>query len=135
MRTILTIVRSMVVGANQSPPFLWAEAINTAVYLKNRLPHKKFANKTTPYERLYGEKPFIAHLQPFGAKCFAHIPVEKRRPGSKLDARAKECIFIGYTESTKVYRLYDPESKRVFTSRDVKFYPVSPDTVDDTSGI
>ena len=30
-----------------------------------------------------------------------------------------KCIFIGYGQTSKGYRVYDPEKKRVFLSRDV----------------
>ena len=35
---------------------LWAEAINTAVYLRNRCP-TKVLNDVTPYEVWFGRKP------------------------------------------------------------------------------
>ena len=62
----------MLKGKNISNGF-WAEAINTAVYLKNRSP-TKILDLKTPFEFLYGYKPEVGHLRVFGSKAFAHIP-------------------------------------------------------------
>eukprot|EP00253_Pinus_taeda_P035283 PITA_35283 len=69
---------------------LWAEAINTAVYLKNRSPTKCLGFKT-PFEALFGLKPTVDHLRIFGSKAFAHVPKPDRK---KLDPKALKCIFI-----------------------------------------
>ena len=61
----------------------WAEAYAVAVYTKNRLPHSSLQD-ITPYEAFHCKKPSISHLQPFGRKCFIHIPEERHLPGSKL---------------------------------------------------
>lgn len=36
--------------------------------------------------------------------------------------RGKRCIFIGYPQGQKGWRLYDPDLHKFFTSRDVVFY-------------
>ena len=64
--------------------YLWAEAVNTLVYLRNRSPTSRFKGET-PYERWYGVKPKVDHLRVFGSKVYAHIPDEKRK---KLDPKA-----------------------------------------------
>jgi hypothetical protein len=94
LNTIVTMVRGMI---NELPLALWSEAINTAVCIKNRIPHKA-VKESTPYEVIHGNKPSIRHLQPFGRKCFVHIPEEKRPSGSKLLPRAVEGKFIGYIQ-------------------------------------
>ncbi|KAH0607849.1 uncharacterized protein H6S33_002883 [Morchella sextelata] len=83
------------------PRNLWAEAINTIVYIKNRLPHKALPNMT-PYEALTSKKPFIGHLRSFGESIFIHIPVEVRSTGIELDARAIMGQFCGYENSDKI---------------------------------
>src|SRR5258705_702976 len=116
-RTIVTMARSMLTGL---PMAVWSEAIATAVYLKNRVPHKA-VKESTPYEALHGNKPTIQHLQPFGRKCYVHIPEEKRPDGSKLLPRALEGKFIGYTESNKIFRIYIPSQHKVVQTRQVRF--------------
>jgi transposase InsO family protein len=117
-RTIVTMVRGMI---NELPLALWSEAINTAVYIKNRIPHKA-VKESTPYEVIHGNKPSIHHLQPFGRKCFVHIPEEKRPSGSKLLPRAVEGKFIGYhSTSNRIFRIYIPSQHRVTETRQVRF--------------
>ena len=115
-RAILDPVRSMLKHAGL-PNAFWAEASSVAVYIKNRVLHSALG--MSPYEALHGKKPDISHLRVFGCAAYAHVPIEKGR--QKLDDRAKRCIFIGYTESTSIWKLYDPATKRGLTSRDVKF--------------
>ena len=128
-RTIMTMARAMLVGLDKR---LWAEAVHTAVYIKNRLPHSRLKDQT-PYEAYNGRKPTISHLQPFGRECYVHIPVEKRPPGSKLLPRAEKAIFVGYTSSTKIYRVFLTGSKRVIESREVSFAPDESEGVQRTS--
>ena len=118
-RTITTMARAMLNGGNL-PLSLWSEAISTAVYFKNRIPHKA-VKESTPYEALHGKKPSIQHLQPVGRKCYVHIPEEQRGLGSKLLPRALEGKFIGYTESTKIFRIYIPSQHKVTETRQVRF--------------
>uniref|UniRef100_A0A1X7VM16 Integrase catalytic domain-containing protein n=1 Tax=Amphimedon queenslandica TaxID=400682 RepID=A0A1X7VM16_AMPQE len=53
-------VRSMLVGS-QIPQRFWAEALSTAVYLRNRSPTKS-VDGLTPYEAWSGRKPSVNHL-------------------------------------------------------------------------
>jgi len=57
---------------------------------------------TTPHELWLGKKPSVSHLKLFDSYAFGHVPKEKR---SKLDNKAVKCIFIGYKEGMKGYKL------------------------------
>ena len=91
---------------------LWAEAAGTAVYVQNRGPHKVIGNKT-PEEIFSGEKPEVSHLQIFGYPVFIHVPKEKR---TKLEPSGRKGIFIGYSETSKAFRIYIPGFKQIETS-------------------
>jgi hypothetical protein len=67
----------------------------------------------TPNEVWYGKNPSVAHLKVFGCDAFVHVPKEKR---SKLDKKEVKCIFIGYKEGMKGYKLWDPASRRTMYS-------------------
>ena len=54
----------------------------------------------------------------FGYVAYVHVPEEMRR---KLDERSHKCIFVGYSEESKAYRLYNPITKKYVISRDVVF--------------
>jgi hypothetical protein len=57
-------------------------------------------------------------LRVFGCKAFAHIPNEKK---SKLESKSIPCVFLGYCEGSKAYRLMCVETKRIIKSQDVVF--------------
>ncbi|KAF2347929.1 Ribonuclease H-like domain, partial [Trinorchestia longiramus] len=71
-RTILEEVRAML-SDSKLPKTFWAEAVSTAVYVKNRSPtsaHKDL----TPYQALNGHKPNVQHFRTFGCMAYAHVP-------------------------------------------------------------
>ncbi|GJS93537.1 retrovirus-related pol polyprotein from transposon TNT 1-94 [Tanacetum coccineum] len=71
-----------------------------------------------PEEAWSGFKPSVAYFKVFGSIAYVHIPDCKR---IKLDDKSKKCVFIGVSEESKAYRLYDPVSKRIIVRRDVVF--------------
>ena len=54
----------------------------------------------------------------FGCEAWAHIPDEKWKA---LQPKSKKCIFVGYSEYVKGYRLLQPHSHDIIIIRDVKF--------------
>ncbi|KAJ4703078.1 Retrovirus-related Pol polyprotein from transposon TNT 1-94 [Melia azedarach] len=99
------------------PKEFWAEVVLTAVYLSNRSPTRSVWGKT-PQEAWCGRKPGISHLRVFGSVAHVHVPDERR---TKLDDKSQSFIFIGYDSSSKGYKLYNPNSKKIMISRDVIF--------------
>ncbi|KAF8391778.1 hypothetical protein HHK36_022012 [Tetracentron sinense] len=79
--------------------------------------HASRENKT-PQEAWSGYKPSVSHLKIFGCIAYAQVLEAKRK---KLDDRGKKCIFIGYSEESKAYKLYNPLTNKVVVSRDVIF--------------
>jgi hypothetical protein len=71
-----------------------------------------------PQEAWSGTKLNVAHLRTFGCIEYTHIPSKLRK---KLDDKSEKCIFTGYSETSKAYRLYNPITKKLILSRDVKF--------------
>ena len=103
-RTIMEATRAIL--HNQDLPMhLWAEASIIVVYVQNRTPHRVLENKT-PEEVFSGKKPKFSHLRIFNCPVYIHIPKEKR---TKLDPSGKKGIFVGYSESSKAYRIYFPD--------------------------
>lgn len=100
------------------PERFWPYSLLTATCMINRLPSRVLEWKT-PYKVLFGEPPDMSILQPFG--CFAYaanISPTKR----KFDSRSHKCVFLGYDLLHKGYFLYDLNTHKTFTSRDVKFF-------------
>lgn len=114
---ILDKVRCMLVDA-RLPSTYWAEAVNYAVYLKNRSPSRAIKNFVP--ETMWNNKPVdLSNLRIFGCVAFMHIPKEKRK---KLEPKSKRMLFVGIFENSKAYRLIDPTKPTVvIKSRDVIF--------------
>ncbi len=60
----------------------------------------------------------MSYFRVFGSPGFVHIPDEKRR---KLDEKAVKCILVGYCETSKAYRMWNPTTRKLIISRDVAF--------------
>lgn len=116
-RTIVECARTML-HAKQLGMSLWAEAVNTAVYLLNRVSATGDNDAKTPYEIWVGKKPDLGHVRAFGEEGYEHVPKHFTR---KFDARAKKVILVGYDGESTNYRLYHPETKKVTVSRNVVF--------------
>ncbi len=115
-RTLMETVRCLL-HQGGVPLRFWAEALSVATYLKNCSPTSCFGGET-PHERWWNVKPDVSKLKVFGCIAYAHIPREKRK---KLDKKTTKCIFVGYPENSKGYKLYDPTKREMFRSRDVIF--------------
>ncbi|RVX02815.1 Retrovirus-related Pol polyprotein from transposon TNT 1-94 [Vitis vinifera] len=115
-RSIMEMTRCML-HEKELPKKLWAEAANTAVFLLNRLP-TRVLQKKTPFEAWFGYKPDLKNLRTFGCLCFSYVPQVKR---DKLDKKAEPGVFIGYSNSSKAYRIFQPQNGKILVSRDVKF--------------
>jgi len=114
-RTLMERVRAMLLNASLQPE-LWAEAVVTANYIRNRSPTSKSAK--TPWECLTGNKPDVSGMRVFGTRAFVMVPKELRR---KLDPVSEPGIFVGYSASSKAYRVLLDGTNKVVESRDVVF--------------
>ncbi|WZZ50850.1 hypothetical protein YC2023_050957 [Brassica napus] len=115
-RHLMEVARSMMFQANV-PKRFWSDAVATACYLINRIPTKVLKGQA-PFEVLNKHKPSVDYLRVFGCLCFVLVPGELR---NKLEARSTKAMFIGYSTTQKGYKCYDPDTRRVLISRDVKF--------------
>jgi hypothetical protein len=115
MRTIMSKTRTTIIDSHLNES-LWAEVMDTIVYLTNRSPTKSVADGSTPYEAWTGKKPNLGHLRMIGCTAYIHIPKHK----GKLQPRSWKGQFIGYV-SDNIYKIWDPERKQVHRARDVEF--------------
>ncbi|PKU71959.1 Retrovirus-related Pol polyprotein from transposon TNT 1-94 [Dendrobium catenatum] len=86
------------------PNYFWAEAINTACYVTNRVYLRLILKKTT-YEIFFGKKPKISHLHVFGCKCF--ILNNDKDPLGKFDSKSDDGIFSGYSIFGNSFRVFN----------------------------
>lgn len=115
-RTIMEAARTMIHSKQMDYKF-WAEAVNWAVHVLNRTGTSTVVEKS-PYELWHDKRANIDHLRIFGSEMFVHIPKEKRR---KLDPKAVKCVFVGYDNDSKGYRIWNPEANKVQIACDVVF--------------
>lgn len=99
------------------PTSFWLEALTTAVYLVNRMPHSSLQFQV-PYTILFHTPPDYMFLKPFECCCY---PWLKPYVSNKLSPKSTPCIFLGYCPHTKGYKCYDPKANKVYVSRHVKF--------------
>ena len=113
---IVEVARSLM-NEKDMPKYYQEEAIHTTVYIMNRTPIAAI-HGMTPEESFTGKKPDLSHLKVFGCLAYVHVPDKLR---SKLDPKAKNCMFIGYSLEQKGYRCYNPVTREIRVSKDVIF--------------
>ncbi|CAB1113759.1 unnamed protein product [Ectocarpus sp. CCAP 1310/34] len=111
--------RKLMLGAPHLPSELWAEAFQTAIYLKNRTPTEVLGGKS-PLKVCEG-KPLgnLLHIHDWGSMASKHE--EARFRPNKLAARAKKMYLVGYNTKGRSYRLWDVEPSKITNSAEVSF--------------
>ncbi|KAI3758229.1 hypothetical protein L6452_05782 [Arctium lappa] len=99
------------------PMYLWAEAVATACFTQNRTIVVKHFNKTA-YELINNHTPNIKFLRIFGCRCYL---LRERQGLSKFDKKADEGYLVGYSLTSKAYRIYIIRTKTVVESMNVSF--------------
>ena len=94
---------------------LWGEAINTTCHTVNRV-YFRPGTKKTPYELWKGRKPNVKYFRIFGNTCFI---LKDRENVGKFDSRSDEGIFMGYSSTSKAYRVYNKRTMKVIETVNV----------------
>ena len=94
---------------------LWGEAVNTACHTVNRV-YFRPGTKKTPYELWKGRKPNVKYFRIFGRTCFI---LKDRENVGKFDTRSDERIFLGYSSTSKAYRVYNKRTMKVMETVNV----------------
>ncbi|GKB92075.1 ribonuclease H-like domain, reverse transcriptase, RNA-dependent DNA polymerase [Tanacetum coccineum] len=103
--------------ATNMPQNFWAEAVRHAIYILNSVPTKALED-VTPYEAIKQKKPNVENLNVFGYIAYAKVPSQHL---TKLDDRSTKMVYLGNEQGSKAYRLFDPTTRKICVSRDVKF--------------
>ena len=99
------------------PKYFWTEAVHTACYVSNRVLVRPSLDKT-PYELWHGKIPNIGYFKVFGCKCF--ILNNKEKLG-KFDSKTDVGIFLGYSSTSKAYRVFNKKTLVIEESIHVVF--------------
>ncbi|GJX75429.1 putative ribonuclease H-like domain-containing protein [Tanacetum coccineum] len=98
------------------------EAVSTACYVQNRVLVVKPHNKT-PYELFRGFKPALSFMRPFGC----HVTILNTLDSlGKFDGKSDEGFFVGYSLSSKAFRVYNTRTKRVEENLHIGFLENKP---------
>ncbi|GJR80040.1 putative ribonuclease H-like domain-containing protein [Tanacetum coccineum] len=120
-RTLIEAARTMLADS-KLPTTFWAEAVNTACYVQNRVLVIKPHNKT-PYELFLGRKPTLSFMRPFGCPVTILNTIDHL---GKFDGKADEGFFIGYSTNSKAFRVFNSRTRIVEENLHVKFSEDTP---------
>nr|GFC10000.1 ribonuclease H-like domain-containing protein [Tanacetum cinerariifolium] len=120
-RTLIEASRTMLADSLLLIPF-WAEAVNTACYVQNRVLVTKPHNKT-PYELLHGRLPSIGFMRSFG--CLVTI-LNTLDPLGKFQGKIDEGFLVGYSICSKGFRVFSSRTRIVQETLHVNFMENKP---------
>ncbi|GJY30155.1 putative ribonuclease H-like domain-containing protein [Tanacetum coccineum] len=123
-RTLIEAARTMLADSLLPIPF-WAEAVNTACYVLNRVLVTKPQNKT-PYELLIGNSPSISFMRPFGCPLTILNTLDSL---GKFDGKSDEGYLLGYSTTSKAFRVYNKRTKRVEENLHIDFLEDQPNVM------
>nr|GEZ40329.1 hypothetical protein [Tanacetum cinerariifolium] len=118
LRNLITEIkaaRTMLADA-KLPVTFWAEAVNTACYVQNRVLVNKSQNKTS-YELFNSRIHAIRFLRLFGCHVMILNTLDHLK---KFDAKGDEGYFVGYLFS-KAFRVFNKRTKKVEENLHVDF--------------
>ncbi|GJX46268.1 putative ribonuclease H-like domain-containing protein [Tanacetum coccineum] len=120
-RTLIEAARTMLADS-KLPTTFWVEAVSTACYVQNRVLVVKPHNKT-PYELFRGFKPALSFMRPFGC----HVTILNTLDSlGKFDGKSDEGFFVGYSLSSKAFRVYNTRTRRVEENLHIGFLENKP---------
>ncbi|GJY34802.1 putative ribonuclease H-like domain-containing protein [Tanacetum coccineum] len=120
-RTLIEAARTMLADS-KLPTTFWAEAVNTACYVQNRVLVIKPHNKT-PYELFLGRKPALSFMRPFG--CPVTILNTLDHLG-KFDGKSDDGFFVGYSINSKAFRVFNTRTRFVEENLHINFLENKP---------
>ncbi|CAL8083505.1 unnamed protein product [Prunus armeniaca] len=113
-RVLVEMARVMLSSKNLAKHF-WAEAVNMACYISNRV-FLRSGTKQTPYEIWKGKKPNVSYFRVFGSTCYILRDMEHL---AKFDSKCDKGIFLGYSTSSRAYRVYNYWTRTIIESINV----------------
>ena len=108
---------------HRTPRKYWAEAVDSACYISNRILLRALLKKTS-YEIMNRRAPKVSHLRAFGCRCF----ILKQGNLDKFESRSSDGILLGYAAHSRAYRVLNLETNRVVETCEVTFDETMPCT-------
>nr|GEY45671.1 retrotransposon protein [Tanacetum cinerariifolium] len=120
-RTLQEMSRTML-NEQSLPQKFWCKAVDTSTYILNQILIRAILEKT-PYELLKGRKPTLDYFRVFGSKCFI---INTKDYLTKFDPKSYEGIFLGYSQNSKAYIIFNKHIRKVEESLNVTFIKTPP---------
>ncbi|GJT74742.1 retrovirus-related pol polyprotein from transposon TNT 1-94 [Tanacetum coccineum] len=115
-RTLIEAAKTMLADS-KLPTTFWAEIVNTACYVQNRVLVVKPHNKT-PYELFHGRTPTLSFMRPFGCPVTILNSIDHL---GKFDGKADEGFFVGYSLNSKAFRVFNSRTRIVEENLHIRF--------------
>ena len=114
-----TLAEGVIAMLNQAklPESFWGQAVLYLTDILNSTPTSSLSD-TTSFEVWKGCKPDFTRYRVFGCRAYAHVQKKERTTFSSHTLR---CIFIGFEDGVKGWKLYDPVTQKVIISHDIIF--------------
>ncbi|GJU78579.1 ribonuclease H-like domain-containing protein [Tanacetum coccineum] len=122
--TLIEAARTMLADL-KLPTTFWAEAVNTACYVQNRVLVVKPHNKT-PYELFHGRTPTLSFMRPFGCPVTILNTIDHL---GKFDGKADEVFFVGYSLNRKAFRVFNIRTRIVEKNSNIRFSESTPNAI------
>nr|GEU70365.1 putative ribonuclease H-like domain-containing protein [Tanacetum cinerariifolium] len=114
--TLIEAARTMLADS-KLPTTFWAEIVNTACYVQNRVLVVKPHNKTL-YKVFRDRTPALSFMRPFGC----HVTILNILDHlSKFDEKADEGFFVRYSINSKAFRVYNIRTRRAEENFHIEF--------------
>ncbi|GJZ88572.1 putative ribonuclease H-like domain-containing protein [Tanacetum coccineum] len=123
-KTLIEAARTMLPNS-KLPTTFWAEVVNTACYVQNRVLVTKPHNKT-PYELFLGIKPALGFMRPFACPVTILNTIDHL---GKFDGKADEGFFVGYSINSKAFRVFNSRTRIVEENLHVQFSENTPNII------
>nr|GFA69565.1 ribonuclease H-like domain-containing protein [Tanacetum cinerariifolium] len=122
--TLIETGRTMLADS-KVPTTFWAEAVNTACYVQNKVLVTKPHNKT-PYELFHGKTPMLSFMRPFGYPVTILNTIDHL---GKFDEKANEGFFVGYSLNRKAFRVFNSRTRILEETLHIRFIENTPNNV------
>nr|GEW23467.1 putative reverse transcriptase domain-containing protein [Tanacetum cinerariifolium] len=122
--TFIEAARTMLADSLLPIPF-YAEAVNTACYVQNRVLVTKPHNNTL-YELLHGRTPSIGFMRPFGCPVTILNTLDSL---GDFEEKVDEGFLVGYSVNSKAFREFNSRTHIVQETLHVNFLENKPNVV------
>ena len=101
-------------------PWAWADALSYSTHQFNRTPQDRFGG-LSPWSVVTGERARWDNFRVFGADVYEFIPNDKlaKVPGIP---KGRKVIFVGFDVGASGFRVFDPETRRYYSTKNAYFY-------------